>query len=62
VRGSRLGRWIAQRRDTPETLRAESAVELLEKIRADYTRRPVPRQISGADRPETPTWRFLPEG
>jgi len=31
-----LGLWIAQRRDTRETLRAESASELLEKIRAKY--------------------------
>jgi hypothetical protein len=59
----KLGLWIAQRRDTRETLRAESASELLEKIRADYARHPVSRRIAVADdRPETPGCRFLPEG
>jgi hypothetical protein len=54
--------WIAQRRDTRETLRAESATELLDLIRADYAAHPVSRRIAGADRPESPGCRFLPEG
>lgn len=56
------GVWLAQRRDTRETLRAGSAAELLEKIRDDYAQRPVSRRIAGADRPETPGCRFRPEG
>jgi hypothetical protein len=35
--------WLAQRRDTRETLKAATADELLELIRADYAARPVPR-------------------
>jgi hypothetical protein len=35
--------WIAQRRDTRETLRAASADELYRAILADYSRKPVPR-------------------
>jgi hypothetical protein len=54
--------WLAQRRDTRETLRAESATELLDLIRADYAAHPVSRRIAGADRPESPGCRFLPEG
>jgi len=33
--------WLAQRRDDRSVLRAESARELLAKIRADYRDRPV---------------------
>lgn len=54
--------WLAQRRDTRETLRAESASELLEKIRADYAAHPVSRRIAGADRPQAQGCRFRPEG
>ena len=39
-----MGRyWLAQRRDDRVMIRAETAGELLEKIRADYARKPVPR-------------------
>jgi hypothetical protein len=37
------GKWRATRRDTDETLTAESADELLRLIRQDYCQRPVPR-------------------
>jgi len=57
-----LGLWIAQRRDTRETLRADGPAELLDRIRDDYAAHPVSRRIAGADRPETPGCRFLPEG
>ena len=36
--------WLAQRRDDRTLLRSDSAASLLEKIRADYAERPVPRQ------------------
>ena len=52
----------AQRRDSHATMSADSADSLLGKIRADYARQPVGRRIAGADRPETPGCRFLPEG
>jgi hypothetical protein len=35
--------WVAQRRDDRATLRAAAPGELREAIRADYARRPVPR-------------------
>jgi hypothetical protein len=38
-----LGNWVAQRRDDHSVLRAESPEELRTMIRADYTKRPVPR-------------------
>lgn len=38
-----LGRWVAQRRDTHETLTAESPEELNGRISEDYRRKPVPR-------------------
>jgi hypothetical protein len=38
------GHWIAARRDTHDALTAESADDLREKIRADYSARPVPRR------------------
>jgi hypothetical protein len=56
------GGWVAQRRDNRETLRADSPGELLDRIRADYATHPVSRRIAGADRPETPSCRYLPEG
>lgn len=37
------GRWVAQRRDTRETLTADSAEDLYKAIEADYGRHPVPR-------------------
>jgi hypothetical protein len=41
------GLWIAQRRDTRETLRAETPLGLRDKIIADYTARPVSRDLPG---------------
>lgn len=38
-----IGLWVAQRRDTGETLKADSPAGLRVKIIADYTARPVPR-------------------
>jgi hypothetical protein len=43
VEHPRRSRWTAQRRDTHEVLRASSAGELLDLIRADYAQRPVSR-------------------
>ena len=54
--------WLAQRRDTRETLRADSPGELLDRIRDDYATHPVSRRIAGTGRPESPGCRFLPEG
>jgi hypothetical protein len=55
--------WLAQRRDDRTVLRAGSAGELLDRIRADYAAHPVSRRTAGTDdRPETPGRRFLPEG
>ena len=57
------GRWIAQRRDSHQTISADSAEALLDLIRADYAARPVSRQIAGADhRPQASGCQFLPEG
>ena len=36
--------WIAVRRDDHATLRADNPVDLREKITADYSCRPVPRE------------------
>ena len=36
--------WVAQRRDTRETLRADGPEALRHMIVADYSARPVPRQ------------------
>jgi hypothetical protein len=38
-----LGRWTAERRDTREVLRSDSAAGLVELIRSDYAARPVAR-------------------
>jgi hypothetical protein len=40
--------WIAVRRDTRETLRADTPLGLREKIIADYGARKVPRGVDGA--------------
>lgn len=37
--------WLAERRDDHATMRAATAPELLDKIRADYLRHPVSRRI-----------------
>jgi hypothetical protein len=42
-------RWMAKRRDNRETLTAEDPRELRDLIVADYTARPVSRQVAGAD-------------
>ncbi len=54
--------WLAQRRDTRETLRAESASELLEKIRADYAAHPVSRHQRGGGGQPPAHSRFTVEG
>jgi hypothetical protein len=41
------GVWLAQRRDSRETLRAGSAEELRDAILADYIARPVSRELEG---------------
>jgi hypothetical protein len=57
------GLWIAQRRDTRETLRAETPLGLRGLIIADYTPHPVPRQFDERQPgPGLPGGRFLPEG
>ncbi len=56
------GKWVAQRRDSHATMSADSPEELREKIRADYARQPVGRQIAGPGRPQALDCRFRPEG
>jgi hypothetical protein len=46
-----VGLWIAQRRDTRETLRAGTPMGLRDKIIADYTARPVSRDLSDQSGP-----------
>jgi hypothetical protein len=41
------GTWLAQRRDTRETLRAATPGALHEAILADYTARPIGREREG---------------
>jgi len=53
--------WLAQRRDDRTVLRSDSAEGLLEKIRADYAERPVPRQYGGGGQPSARS-RFTVEG
>lgn len=55
--------WIAQRKDSRETLRADSPGELLEKIRADYAAHPVSRHKHGGHCGQPPAHsRFTVEG
>ena len=42
----RRGRYEARRRDDGSVLSADSAGALLDLIRADYSARPVPRDVS----------------
>ena len=49
-------RWVAQRRDTGATLRAESPHELRDLIVEDYTAHPVSRQVS-SPAPRGESWR-----
>jgi hypothetical protein len=54
--------WIAQRRDTHETLRTDDPGTLLGLIRADYAARPVPRSVlPSMPRQETPRPRLRPD-
>jgi hypothetical protein len=46
----REGLWVAQRRDNRETLRSDSPFGLRELIIADYSARPVPRELIPAQR------------
>jgi len=48
------GRWVAQRRDSHATMSADGPALLLELIREDYRKHPVPRNARPC--------RFLPEG
>ena len=43
------GRWVAQRRDSRETISAGTAAGLLDKIQADYRARPVARRDGGGE-------------
>ena len=56
--------WVAQRRDSHETMSADSPVVLRERITAAYTARPVSRQFDGRQPGSAgiPGCRFLPEG
>jgi hypothetical protein len=57
------GKWVAQRRDSHATISAGEPSGLLDLIRRDYSQRPVSRTIATrTSRPETPDYRFLPEG
>lgn len=47
----RLRTWLAERRDDRTMLRAESADELLDRIRADYAAHPVSRRIRSGGGP-----------
>lgn len=47
----RRGRYEARRRDDGTVLAADTAEDLLEKIREDYRAHPVPRRIAGASPP-----------
>jgi len=40
------GDWLAERRDTHETLRDQTPLDLRERIIADYTARPVSRAVA----------------
>ncbi len=53
--------WVAQRRDSRQTLAAQSPESLLEKIRADYSARPVGRQAPPSE-PEPPRPGPMPPG
>jgi hypothetical protein len=55
-------RYEAIRRDDRAVLAADSPEELLDLIREDYRAHPVSRRTAGADRPQTPSCRFRPEG
>ena len=54
--------WVAQRRDSRQTLGAEDPETLRERIKADYASHPVSRRTAGADRPQPLDCRFRPEG
>ncbi len=55
-------KWVAQRRDNRETLRADSPADLREKITADYTAHPVSRQSDDRQAgPQTPSCQLLPD-
>lgn len=57
------GKWVAQRRDSHETISADGPAALLDLIRQDYRQRPVSRSVApGSACPKTPGCRFLPEG
>jgi len=43
------GRWVAQRRDSRETISADGAAGLAEAIARDYQARPVARRNGGGE-------------
>ena len=53
--------WVAQRRDSRQTIGAQDPETLRERIKADYASRPVSRQVAGPNHPQEPGRRFLPE-
>jgi hypothetical protein len=56
------GKWLAERRDTHDTLRDETPLGLRDRIIADYAARPVSRQFDRRQPgPGLPGGRFLPE-
>ena len=54
--------WVAQRRDSRQTIGAQDPETLRERINADYAARPVSRRVNETARPQDPGRRFLPEG
>jgi hypothetical protein len=56
-------KWVAQRRDSHETMSADNPVDLREKITVDYNARPVSRQFDGRQPGSgIPGCRFLSDG
>jgi hypothetical protein len=54
--------WVAQRRDSRQTIGAEDPETLRERIAADYAARTVSSQVADPGRPQEPGRRFLSEG
>lgn len=54
--------WVAQRRDSRQTIGAQDPETLRELIKADYAASPVSRQAADAGRPQEPGRWSLPAG
>jgi hypothetical protein len=54
--------WVAQRRDSRQTIGAQDPETLRERIKADYAVRPVSRPVNETIGALDPGRRFLPEG